>query len=315
MRAGQWKAPTRFLPCGRSIAVLPPIAASTCATRLVGDGHPGDAAQIGRRGEAGRVGRAAAAERDDRAAAVEAQVVPEAVDRRERLRLLAERQLVRLREPRAERELRVHAVDAGDVRIADERRRGRRPGRARRAALSAPRSHEHAGGCEDDVVGVVRDGVGNLLVERLSLLPQCREPVSILRERAIGVADSLPRVVDGDGHEHRRRALAERPARALGERPRRRRARARAARRARARSHDDLLLDARESCGSPARGRARRRVEPVRRSISSSRSRNGRPMRSATSAASVDLPAPMKPTSATCRCSGQPLPSRCQTDP
>src|SRR6266516_4337641 len=38
VRAGQWKAPTRFFPCGRSIAVLPPIAASTWATRLVGTG-------------------------------------------------------------------------------------------------------------------------------------------------------------------------------------------------------------------------------------------------------------------------------------
>ena len=68
VRAGQWKAPTRFFACGRSIAVLPPIAASTCATRLVATRHPGDAAQICRGGEAGGVGRAAAAERDDRAA-------------------------------------------------------------------------------------------------------------------------------------------------------------------------------------------------------------------------------------------------------
>src|SRR5205823_11145503 len=33
---GQWNAPTRFLPAGRSIAVLPPIPASTWPTRLVG---------------------------------------------------------------------------------------------------------------------------------------------------------------------------------------------------------------------------------------------------------------------------------------
>ena len=31
-----WKAPARFLPAGRSIAVFPPIAASTCPTRVVG---------------------------------------------------------------------------------------------------------------------------------------------------------------------------------------------------------------------------------------------------------------------------------------
>ena len=34
--AGWWKAPTRFLPSGRSTAVLPPIDESTCATSVVG---------------------------------------------------------------------------------------------------------------------------------------------------------------------------------------------------------------------------------------------------------------------------------------
>ena len=36
--AGQWNAPTRFLPSGRSIAVLPPIAASTWPRRVDGTG-------------------------------------------------------------------------------------------------------------------------------------------------------------------------------------------------------------------------------------------------------------------------------------
>ena len=35
-RAGQWNAPIRFLPPGRSTAVLPPIAASTWPTSVVG---------------------------------------------------------------------------------------------------------------------------------------------------------------------------------------------------------------------------------------------------------------------------------------
>ena len=35
-RAGQWNAPTRFFPSGMSIAVLPPIAASTWPTSDVG---------------------------------------------------------------------------------------------------------------------------------------------------------------------------------------------------------------------------------------------------------------------------------------
>ncbi len=34
--AGQWKAPTRFLPSGRSMPTFPPIAASTCPTSVEG---------------------------------------------------------------------------------------------------------------------------------------------------------------------------------------------------------------------------------------------------------------------------------------
>ena len=35
-RHGSWNAPTRFLPWGRSIAVLPPTLLSTCASKVVG---------------------------------------------------------------------------------------------------------------------------------------------------------------------------------------------------------------------------------------------------------------------------------------
>ena len=34
--AGWWNAPTRFFPCGRSTAVLPPMELSTCASTVVG---------------------------------------------------------------------------------------------------------------------------------------------------------------------------------------------------------------------------------------------------------------------------------------
>ena len=129
------------------------------------DRHPRDAAEVGRGRESGRVGRAAAAERDDRPAPVEAQVLPEAVERGERLRLLAGRELVRLREARAERELRVHAVDAGDVRVGDERDRpvagNELAEPLQRAALDV-----HAGGGEHDVVDVPGDDVGDLGVQR-----------------------------------------------------------------------------------------------------------------------------------------------------
>src|SRR6185437_15944650 len=63
------------------------------------DGDPRDAAEVERGGEAGRVGRGAAAERDDGAAAVEAELLPQPVEHLELLRLLAGRQLERLREP------------------------------------------------------------------------------------------------------------------------------------------------------------------------------------------------------------------------
>ena len=58
----------------------------------------------------------------------------------ERLRLLAERQLVRLREARAERELRVHAVDACDVRIARRAPSEPSPGTRSPRRWTAPRS-------------------------------------------------------------------------------------------------------------------------------------------------------------------------------
>ena len=145
---------------------MPPIAASTCATRLVGTGTQ----SMPRRYVAAAKPAASVVQPPPSATivplAVEAEVVPQAVDRSERLRLFAERQLVRLREPRAERELRVHAVDAGDVRIADEvggavaRHELAEP--AQRAALDVD-----AGGGEDDVVRVARRCVGDFVVERL----------------------------------------------------------------------------------------------------------------------------------------------------
>ena len=122
-RAGQWNAPTRFLPSGMSIAVLPPIAASTWPTSVVGTGDPRHAAQVRRGGEPRDVGRAAAAERDERAVAVEPQLAPEPPQDADRLRLLAGRQLVRRREPVAERLLRARPVDAHHVRVGDERDR------------------------------------------------------------------------------------------------------------------------------------------------------------------------------------------------
>ncbi len=190
---GQWKAPTRFLPCGRSIAVLPPIAASTWATRLVGTGTHATP----RRYVAAANPAASVVQPPPSATIVPLRsrrnALPEPVEGGQRLRLLAGRQLVHLREPRAERELRVHAVDAGDVRIGDERDRAVAGDELaeppQRAALDVD-----AGRGEDDVVGVPGDDVGDLRVERPALLVEPLELLAVPRERAIAPAHALPAV-------------------------------------------------------------------------------------------------------------------------
>ena len=171
--------------------------------------HPGDAAEIGRCGEAGRVGRAAAAERDDRAGAVEPQLLPEPVERGERLRLFARRQLVRLREPAAQCELRVGAVDAGDVRIGDERNRtvarDELVQTLERAALDT-----HACRGENDIVNVARDGIRDLPVERRTLIVEREERTALLRERTVRVLHPFPGHGGIDVDEHRHGVLTQR---------------------------------------------------------------------------------------------------------
>ena len=87
-----------------------------------------------------------------RPAAVEPQRPPEPLERR--LWPPRPRQLVRRREPPAERELRVRAVDAGDVRVGDERDRAV-AGDELAEPLERAELDVDAGGGEDDVVGVV----------------------------------------------------------------------------------------------------------------------------------------------------------------
>ena len=89
---GWWNAPTRFLPSGRLTAVLPPMAASTCASSVVGSLHDGDATVVHRRGEAGGVADHSPAERDDGVVAEEApagEARAQVVDGGERLGVLA----------------------------------------------------------------------------------------------------------------------------------------------------------------------------------------------------------------------------------
>ena len=68
-------------------------------------------------------------------------------------------------EPPAERELRVHPVDAGDLRVADERHRAVARHELAEALERADADVDAAGG-EHDVVGVLGGRGGDLLVDR-----------------------------------------------------------------------------------------------------------------------------------------------------
>ena len=83
-------------------------------------GDPVDPAEVARSRESCDVGGAAAAERDERARALEPKRVPERLDRLDRLRLLAGRELVDRAGAGAEGELDVHPVDPGNPRVADD---------------------------------------------------------------------------------------------------------------------------------------------------------------------------------------------------
>ena len=167
-------------------------------------GRPGDPAEIGRGDEPGRVRRAAAAECNDRAAAVEAQLLPEPVDGGERLCLFARRKLVRLREPRAERELRVHPVDACNLRVRHERY-GAVSGEELTESPECTTLDVYARGSENDVVHVLRNHVGDAGVQRPALLVQTAERRFVLCERAVASPDALPTGVDVDVEPDRQR--------------------------------------------------------------------------------------------------------------
>jgi hypothetical protein len=181
-------------------------------------GHPGDPPQVGCCDEPGRVRRAAAPQRDERRTALEAEFAPEALARGDRLRLLADGQLMRRDEPLAERELGGGAVDPGHPWIANERQRTL----ARHELaeeLDGAQPDVDAGGGEHDVVRVAAAGIGGLGVERLPLLVQRSEARLVDRERPVARRDALPGVVDLDVEEDGQRM----PPEALAHAQRRRR--------------------------------------------------------------------------------------------
>ena len=271
--------------------------------------HPGHTAEVRRRREAGEVERGAAADGDDRPAPVEPQGGPEPCRVRDRLGRLARGNLVRAREPVAQGRPDAIAVDRRDGGIDHERERtaaGHELCQTRdRAFLDMdPGRGEHR------AVRVSRASVRDLVVERRALLEQ-RSELRLRRERA---ADRC-----------RRRASRLRPptCRAAGRR-RAPRVRSRVALDARApppssttarlrrpRSSAAACASSSRKAGSPRSEKSSGTVLPVCASTCASTDTNSRPSRAASSGPRVDLPAPMKPTSARWRSSAFSAASGC----
>ena len=86
-------------------------------------------------------------------------------------------------------------MDAVDDRLRDERRR-----RFDEFGETLDRSDldVDARGCENDAVGVVGTGIGDLVVERAADLEPAAELALVLRERPVAAARALPRGLDVD---------------------------------------------------------------------------------------------------------------------
>ena len=169
--------------------------------------HPVEPAHVRRSGEAGEVGRRPAAERDDRPGPLEAQRAPQP---RELLGGLA-RDLMRRGEPAAELGLDGGAVDAGDMRVGDERDRPV-AGDELTERLDRAESDVDPGRSEDGVVDVPGGGVGDLSIDRQPLVVEGPERSLLLGERSAAAAHPLPRRAGVDLDMDRQRVLAQRGA-------------------------------------------------------------------------------------------------------
>ena len=136
------------------MAVLPPMAASTCPTSVVGHGDPRHAAHVGRGGEAHDVRGAATTERDERTVATDPKRRPEALERGNALRRLARGNLVHADVARSKRQLRPHSVDPRDVRVCDELERPA-PGDQLGKALEPTGLHVNRGRGQNRTVDIV----------------------------------------------------------------------------------------------------------------------------------------------------------------
>ena len=203
--------------------VLPPIAASTWPTSVVGTATHGTPRRYVAAANPADVGRAAAAEGDDRAAAIEPELAPQARDDRDRLRLLPDRSSCIGDEPRR------RAPPARGRRRSPSRccRRRAPPGRRRARARRAGRGRRARSGrlpaASTIPVVSVGDRVCRLAVDRLALGVEAAKLGLVARERALEPPGPLPRRVDVDLHQHgegRRDELARlrAPERAAAER-------------------------------------------------------------------------------------------------
>jgi len=102
---------------------------------------------------------------------------------------------MRLREPGPERELGVHAVDAGDVRVGDERHVAA-SGDELAEPLQPAALDVDPRGSQNDVVGVPGDDVGDLRVDRAPLLVESPELVVVSSKWPFASFHALPRDVD-----------------------------------------------------------------------------------------------------------------------
>ena len=109
---------------------------------------------------------------------------------------------------RAERELHVHPVDPRHARVADDLDRSR-PGDELAELLERARLDVDAAGGQHDAVDVVGARVGDLVVDRATLLVELPKRRFVLGERPFRPAHPLPGSVDRGIEQHRHRALAE----------------------------------------------------------------------------------------------------------
>jgi hypothetical protein len=173
--------------------------------------HPGAAASEGGGGETGGVGQRAAAERQKDILPLDPQRAPQPLDLLHGLGALARRQLVHLREPLAEGELCVCAVDPCDDGLGDERHATFRDELAEpleRADLDV-----NACRCERDVASVAGARVGDLLVQGHAPLVATAKLGLVACQRPVALPNPLPRRVHIDLEKHVEREVRERGAR------------------------------------------------------------------------------------------------------